>query len=142
MIREIVVGADGTAGSHRAVEWAASRASELDAEVTAVLVVRPFGEFVIDVPPLPGHVVATLRQSLERTWSKPLREAGVRYRTLVLEDDPARGLLHAAEQAHADMIVLGAHGHGGFLDRVLGSVTYKVAHHAPCPVVIVPTPPS
>jgi nucleotide-binding universal stress UspA family protein len=138
MISKIVVGADGSEGSQGAIEWAAGRAAELGAEVLAVLVLRPFGEFVMDIPPLPGHVFAGLREALEQIWCKPLRDAGVKYRSLVVEDDPASGLLKIADQERADLLVLGAQGHGGVVHRVLGSVTYKVAHHAECPVVIVP----
>ncbi len=49
---------------------------------------------------------------------------------------PAEVLLKAA--ADADMIVLGSRGAGGFARLRMGSVTYQVAHHAHCPVVIVP----
>jgi nucleotide-binding universal stress UspA family protein len=139
MIAKIVVGADGSAGSHAAIEWAGARATELGAEVVAVLVVRPLGEFILELPPLPGHVISGLHDALERTWCKPLRDAGVKYRSVVVEDDPANGLLKAVEQEHADMLVLGAQGHGGVVHRVLGSVSYKVAHRAECPVVLVPT---
>jgi nucleotide-binding universal stress UspA family protein len=138
VIRKIVVGVDGTDGSNRALEWAASRAAELEAEVVAVLVVRPLGEFVMELPPLPGDVMRKLHQTLDRTWSRPLDDAGVKHRGLVIEDDPARGLVGAADREHADLLVLGANGHGG-MGRFLGSVTYKVAHHAHCPVVIVPS---
>jgi nucleotide-binding universal stress UspA family protein len=141
MIGKIVVGADGSAGSQRAIEWAGGRALELGSEVVAVLAVRPFGEFVMEVPPLPGNVIPDLREALEQIWCKPLRDQGVKYRSLVVEDDPASGLLEAADREHADMLVLGAQGHGGVVHRILGSVTYKVAHRAECPVVIVPAPP-
>jgi nucleotide-binding universal stress UspA family protein len=140
MISKIVVGADGSAGSRHAIEWAAGRAVELDAEVLAVLVIRPVGEFIMDLPPLPGNVVSGLREALEQIWCKPLRDAGAKYRSVVVEGDPGSGLLEIADREHADMLVLGAQGHGGVVHRVLGSVSYKVAHRAECPVVIVPTP--
>jgi CRP/FNR family transcriptional regulator, cyclic AMP receptor protein len=37
----------------------------------------------------------------------------------------------------ADMLVLGSRGAGGFARMVMGSTCYLVAHHAPCPVLIV-----
>ena len=49
---------------------------------------------------------------------------------------PAEVLVMAG--ADADLIVLGSRGAGGFARLALGSVSSQVAHHAPCPVVIVP----
>jgi nucleotide-binding universal stress UspA family protein len=42
--------------------------------------------------------------------------------------------------AHADLLVLGTHGHGEIEKLVLGSVTEKALHKAPCPVLTVPRP--
>jgi nucleotide-binding universal stress UspA family protein len=44
-------------------------------------------------------------------------------------------LLEAAKGA--DLLVVGSRGHGGFAGLLLGSVSAKMANHAPCPVVIV-----
>jgi nucleotide-binding universal stress UspA family protein len=139
MIRTIVVGVDGSDGARGALVWAGLRAGELGAEVVAVLVVRPFGEFVLQLPPLPGDLLRRLRRTLDESWCQPLRDAGVKHRSVLVEGDPAVGLVEVADREHADMLVLGANEHSG-LGRILGSVTYKVAHRAHCPVVIVPAP--
>ena len=99
--------------------------------------VRPITEFVLTVPPFSPQLVPRVAEMLEREWCEPLRAAGVSSRSYVVEDDPANGLVAAAEREHADMLVLGARSRGGIADRLLGSVTYKVAHRAHCPVVIV-----
>jgi nucleotide-binding universal stress UspA family protein len=44
-----------------------------------------------------------------------------------------------AEQEEAGLIVVGAHGHGSLMDRLLGSVTFKLAHNGSRPLVVVPT---
>lgn len=41
----------------------------------------------------------------------------------------------------ADLLVVGARGHGGFRHLLTGSVATQLVNHAPCPVVVVPTPP-
>jgi nucleotide-binding universal stress UspA family protein len=45
-------------------------------------------------------------------------------------------LLEAARGA-AELVV-GTRGHGGFMGLLLGSVSQQCAHHAPCPIVLVP----
>ena len=50
--------------------------------------------------------------------------------------DPAAALLDAARGAA--LVVVGSRGLGGFSSLLLGSVGHHVAHHAPCPVVVIP----
>jgi nucleotide-binding universal stress UspA family protein len=46
-------------------------------------------------------------------------------------------ICRAAEHWGADVIVLGLTRRGEFADRLLGSVTHHVVHHAPCSVLMV-----
>ena len=48
---------------------------------------------------------------------------------------PATALLHRS--AHADLLVLGAHGKTAIRDVVFGQVASSCFKHAPCPVVVV-----
>ena len=50
-------------------------------------------------------------------------------------DSPASAILSAAKDA--DLVVVGARGHGGFSGLHLGSVATQIVSHAPCPVLIV-----
>jgi nucleotide-binding universal stress UspA family protein len=55
----------------------------------------------------------------------------------VLEGDPWRRIVELAADARADLIVLGAHGDGTLVERVLGSVAERVVRHAPTSVLVV-----
>ena len=138
--RLLMVGVDGSDGSRRALEWAAGLAKATAAEVLAVHVLTYSREFIHDVMP---ETMRTWRRELEddlRTrWVEPLIAGGVEHRAVVVEgDSPAAALLDLADGEHADVLIVGAKGHGGFADRVLGGVSYRVTHRAHQPVVVVP----
>lgn len=57
--------------------------------------------------------------------------------TTVLEGDPAHRIVEQAQSRNVDMIVLGSRGLGDLQGLLLGSVSHKVAHTAPCSCVIV-----
>ena len=137
----ILVGVDGSAGAANGLEWAASRAAEAHARIVAVHVLTFSTAFRRDLT-LEDTITAwrlALQRDLDGSWTAPARDAGVEVRTLLVEADSAEaGLLQAVEAEHADLIVLGATGRGSLADRLLGATTYKIAHRAPIPVVVVP----
>ena len=55
----------------------------------------------------------------------------------VADGDARHVILAAAEEWHADLLVLGARGLGAVAGFLLGSVSLGVARHAPCSVMIV-----
>ena len=77
-----------------------------------------------------------------------VEEALMRLRELVPHDfarpwdvkvgrgDPADAVLHAAQEAHVDLIVMGTHGRTGLAHVFLGSVAEKVVRQAACPVLV------
>lgn len=50
--------------------------------------------------------------------------------------NPEEGILRAAEEENADMIVVGSRGRGALHRTFLGSVSDYIVHHATCPVVV------
>jgi nucleotide-binding universal stress UspA family protein len=141
-LRRVVVGLDGSAGAHRALVWAAGLVAGTEAELVAVHVLSYYVEMRRD-----SSIETTtlwrrdLQHELDGPWTAVLREPDgpVRWRTLMLEGETASsGLMEAAEAEHADLIVVGAQGHGGIADRVLGGASYRLAHRARQPVVVVP----
>jgi nucleotide-binding universal stress UspA family protein len=137
----LVVGVDDSDGSRGALAWAARLAMATGAQVIAVHVLTYNHEFLRDVT---LDTMRTwrheLRVDLRTKWVAPLISAGVEHRCLVVEaESPATGLLETADRERADVVIVGATGHGGGLaDRVLGGVSYRVTHRARQPVVVVP----
>ncbi|MEV4729957.1 universal stress protein [Saccharopolyspora sp. NPDC049426] len=52
----------------------------------------------------------------------------------VSHDKPARALLQHAK--HAQLVVVGARGRGGFTGLLLGSTSQQLLQHSPCPVIV------
>jgi len=139
-IRTIVVGMDGSPGAQRALTWATARAGETGATIVAAYVLTYASQLVNDLPPV-GMTTwrHTIETNLNGSWTDPARAAGRTVRTVLLDDESAAtGLLGLIEREGADLVVLGAHGHGNLASRLLGGTTYRVAHRSLTPVVIIP----
>ncbi|MFL6206997.1 MAG: universal stress protein [Acidimicrobiales bacterium] len=139
-IRRIVVGANGTPGSTRAVAWVSEVAPSLGAEVIAVHVLTYDRELLRDLTPDTMRTWRTeLAQKLRTSWSAPLVAAGVAHRCIVLEGETVTDVLgRVATEEEADLLVVGTGGHTGVVGRLLGSVTDRLSHHAKVPIVVVP----
>lgn len=55
----------------------------------------------------------------------------------VVRGHPARAIAQFAEEESCDLIVMATHGARGLQHALLGSVTRRVLHLAPCPVLVV-----
>ena len=141
-LKRILVGLDGSSGSSRALAWAIGLAKTLDAEILAAHVFQliPSGIVAYGLTPVtvPEEWVTDVRRLFENEWTAPLKNAGVRYRTIFDEGTPAQRLIGIANDEHVDLIVTGNRGLGGFRELVLGSVSQQLVLHAHVPVVIIP----
>ncbi len=133
-LREVAVGVDGSPGATRALEWAAAEADRAGARLTVVEAWSPTGftdsALVGQGPDHAGPDAA--RRGAERA-------ASLHHRLEVVPqvDDaaPVPALLAAA--GHADLLVVGSRGYGGFRGLLLGSVSQHCLTHAPCSVAVV-----
>jgi nucleotide-binding universal stress UspA family protein len=135
-----IVGVDGSESAARALAWATEACGRSGDELLAVHVLTYDHELARDIS---LDTLRTwrieLRDDLEGPWTQAARDAGVRVRTKLVEDDSvAAGILAQADEPEVTTVVLGANGHGGLADRLLAATSYKVAHRAKVPVVIIP----
>lgn len=138
----IVVGASNSDNGRVALEWAVAEAAYRGATLEVVHAwtspVMAFPTGVAFDPTLISEVEAASRADLEALVAGAVGDSGVDVTTTLVEGPTAAALIDAA--ARADLVVVGTRGRGGFKALLLGSVSNKVLHHAPCSVAVVPLP--
>jgi nucleotide-binding universal stress UspA family protein len=138
----IVVGIDGSASSHRALQWAVLEANRRGARLDVVVAWDvPFTEIIPSRAALPGieEFEGSADELLDRALAgEDLSQIGDRLHRIVEHGGAARVLLDHAEDA--DLLVVGSRGNGLVRRALLGSIATQVVHHAPCAVVVVPDP--
>ncbi|HEX2031785.1 MAG TPA: universal stress protein [Actinomycetota bacterium] len=131
----LVVGTDGSDSAWRAVEHAVRLGGALDAGVVVTNAYPPPGSpraDRVDVYPGPEVGASILRDVAESF------EDAAELRCELRAGDPVDVLIEVALEASADAIVVGNRGMGR-RRTLLGAVPSKVAHRAPCSVLIAHT---
>lgn len=140
----IVVGIDQSSQAHAALDWAMREAAARHTAVAVITVVpamaSPYTRHPLSVPDA-DNAVQQARQAAEDAVAKAASQLGEAQPPSVavraFTGYPAQALIDASRDA--ELVVVGARGQGGFAALLLGSVSNQVAHHAACPVVIVPS---
>ena len=139
--KRIVVGVDGSPASRAALEWAGDEAVRHGSQLVVLTAWLP-------VPPplartsstLPTHGVTDASETAKEQLMAAIRDVlgedpPVLVQPQVKEGSAAKLLIDLSEDA--DLLVVGARGHGAFAGMLLGSVSHHVAAHAKCTVVVV-----
>ena len=135
----VVVGVDGSEQARVAVLEAADQAERLGATLRIVCAVPQFSGSLAWVPaPMDRQALFDdIREQLEagKAWLKS------HYPNLSVESEVKDGsavdvLVDASR--HAELVVVGTRGRGGFTGMLLGSTSDGVLHHTKGPVMVVP----
>lgn len=148
-IHQILCATDGSPSAQKALEFAADLARDKVARLLVMHVQQVHGSRQMT----PGLVEFQRVENIRVTEADMLRgaaeriaEQGARFarergapsvEALVGEGDPARRIIEAARDRGAEVIVIGSRGLGDLQGLLLGSVSHKVAHLAPCTCIIV-----
>jgi nucleotide-binding universal stress UspA family protein len=141
VFRRIVAAVDFSDVSMEALRQAASLAAEADAHLTAMHVIEVPEYLALWIDRVDGinHVRAwadAAERRLRCAVGPETREyahVGQRVET----GKAYREILRVAGEQQADLIVMGAHGHGVIEQMFVGSTTQHVVRRAGCPVLIV-----
>src|SRR5258708_14640792 len=139
-IRRIAIGVDGSESSAAAIKWAIRLAKATGSQAIAV--------YAIDIPvyfPEPEELPfvldddwrAGMKSEFEDKWCKPLKVAGVRYRTVMEDGRAASVIADVADREKADVIVVGRRGRGGVAGVPLGCTQHQLGPHLYQPVLVV-----
>lgn len=142
MVRKILVAVDGSKPSVEACHFAMDLAAQTQAELTFLFVLET--PQVIPVGPLSGYVTTSPPPSEEdlkkaRAIVEHLahERPALKIATRVDLGEPVDTIVEVAKSLGVELLVVGARGHNAAQRFLLGSVSDRVVHHAPCPVLVV-----
>lgn len=132
-----MVATDRSETADRAVRWAAALAERYEAELLVLQVILPQNPGITEG----GAAEATRASFAAAELTKFAEElAGPRgHARVVMDEDPARAILRAAEEEKVDTLVVGNAGMTGRREFLLGNVPNRISHNARCTVIIVNT---
>ena len=129
----IVVGVDGSPGSRMALRWAVGHAELIGATVHAVLAWQLPETHSYTSRDTEADARVTLDTAIDAALGPDQR---ARVTAQVAPGRPGHVLVDAS--SGAQLLVVGSHGHGDLVGRLIGSVSQYCVTHARCPVVVVP----
>jgi nucleotide-binding universal stress UspA family protein len=132
----VVVGVDGSGASIDALEAACALVAEKPAGVVhAVLCVSVDAAMLLTDGPIDLTEEGRRLHELCRCAGD---RAGVTIHHHVAIGRPDHAILAIARQLRSDLVVIGTRRRSGIERALLGSLTDRIVHFAPCPVLVVP----
>lgn len=139
-IHAIGVGFNATDESSAALDFAVVLAREIAGEVRALTAVATPSSAMTAYPQTYDWTAneAGIRLAAEQELAEATGNAGIPVKTETVDASPDVALEQLSE--HVDLIVAGSRGWGAAHRVVLGSTTDRLARHAHCPVIVIPSP--
>ena len=135
---------DGSPLAEEALEPTLELAKLMQADCTLLHIVEPLQ--LIGYSPtatavnLEANVTESLRQDAEQylgELAQRLQDSGVPIHTkVVIDTQPAAGIVRVAGESGGDVIAMATHGRGGLSRMLIGSVTDKVVRSAEIPILV------
>ncbi len=138
---KILLAADGSAFTQKALEFIVARKSAL-IEGDELLVVNVQA-------PVPGRVTTMLGSAEVASYHAEeatkvlapiqtvLEKHAIRHRCMAVVGSAVDEIIFAAKNEHADMIVMGTHGHGWIGRALMGSIAQRVVTDSEIPILLV-----
>ena len=143
MFKKIVVAVDGSEQSHNALTTACDLAKKYTSELyllhspqletTAIAV----GSGAVAIKPTKKAIVEAGKKVIDIANENAVQQGCKPTDCIIANGNPADEILDISKKLNADLIVMGRRGLGGVKSILLGSVSQKVSHGAPCTLMTV-----
>jgi nucleotide-binding universal stress UspA family protein len=140
MFERVIVGVDGSEPNQSVIEAAAQLSASTGATLFLVHVEEIVPGRMAPHHEAPEEAVEILHAA-EQAVKALGANVGAVVRTAAGLKGPAGALDAAAIDHKADLIVVGTRGRGPWTGSVLGSVSQRLLHNPPCPVLVIPNHP-
>ncbi|MCK8516505.1 universal stress protein [Methylonatrum kenyense] len=150
-IRTLIIGCDGSEHALVAARYASTLARSTGASVKLVHV---FPRTALDLIGMhgPSAAMVGIDPFDQETFTRLSDDAAAQAFDLAAEQldpaldvervrlagDPSTELVRYAKEAESPLVLLGHRGLGRISGALMGSVSQRVIHHAPCPVMVIP----
>jgi nucleotide-binding universal stress UspA family protein len=143
LFQGVLIATDGSPGAERALAWGAALAKLAKAPATVATCVPPGATlgYAGESSALLYDAQEDAARQVLHDGTEFLRAAGLRPNGVLASGAPAREIVQAAERERADIVVLGAHGHGPLGRALLGSVADGIKDNARGSVLIAKSAP-
>jgi nucleotide-binding universal stress UspA family protein len=139
MFETIMWATDGTENADRALPYAKALAQAEGATLVVAHVVERYASH--KASGLAVHADEEQVEAKLRKLAAQLSDEGLKADLKIVSHvgpQPAHEIADVARDAGADLIVVGCRGHAAITGLMVGSVTQRLLHVSPCPVLVVP----
>jgi nucleotide-binding universal stress UspA family protein len=139
MFKKILIAIDDSAPAACAADAAANLAAQLSARVAIVHVVDVTAAIASEMAVPEQRLLNELRRSGQELLDETEQRLphGLAVEKIIIECEPAEGILTTADEWDADLIAVGTDSRGRLAHFLLGSTADTVVRRAPCPVMTV-----
>jgi nucleotide-binding universal stress UspA family protein len=142
-MQRIMVATDGSDSADRAIDAAARMARICGAELIIVTIGgsvtgAELRQLASKSGDLSKSLVAAAAQVTQRAGKRALKIGAGKIKLQTGWGDPAESIIDLTRSLKPDLLVVGRRGQSRLSGLLLGSVSQKLANHAPCPVMVVP----
>lgn len=144
-MKKVLLATDGSEGSLHAARMAGEMCCMQETQVIVLYVAHiPRSFYFTDefgnkiTPEVPMDVM--IRRTAEPVLRNTLSALGIPEERVITEvqvGEPAEEIVDLARVENVDLIIIGSRGLSPIKEMLLGSVSNKVLHTAPCPVLVV-----